>query len=302
VQHYSIYQVDAFTKQAFRGNPAGVVPDARGLSTSSMQSMAREMNKSETAFVFPGDDPGGDVEVRFFTPTVEVPICGHATIAAHYVLAQEGAPFGMRRQQTAAGTLAVESEKIDGAVRIWMHQQPGHFLLPLEGQPMDDLLAALGLIASDLDSNCPVQIVSTGHSKVVIPVRQRARIAGLSPDMSALFRLSTRIGCTGYYTWTTDNPDSGNLSHGRMFAPAIGIPEDPVTGNASGCLGAYLVHHGLLPIGGDGVASFYAGQGFEVGRPGRVLVEATRSSPNEPIAVRIAGEAVITLKGTMVAP
>jgi trans-2,3-dihydro-3-hydroxyanthranilate isomerase len=87
-----------------------------------------------------------------------------------------------------------------------------------------------------------------------------------------------------------------------MFAPVIGIPEDPVTGNASGCLGAYLVHHDLLSGDETGVASFYAGQGLEVGRPGRVLVEATRSSSDGPIAIRIAGEAVITLKGIMVAP
>jgi len=302
VQQYSIYQVDAFTRQAFRGNPAGVVPDARGLSASAMQFMAREMNQSETAFIFPSSDPSGDVEVRFFTPTAEVPICGHATIAAHYVLAVEGAPLGTRRQQTAAGMLAVESEKFDGVIRIWMHQQLANFSPPLEGQQVDALLKALGLAASDVESNSPVQIVSTGHSKVVIPVRRRKKIAGLSPDMNALCSLSSRIGCNGYYTWTMEDPDPGNLSHGRMFAPIIGIPEDPVTGNASGCLGAYLVHHDLLSGDETGVASFYAGQGLEVGRPGRVLVEATRSSSDGPIAIRIAGEAVITLKGIMVAP
>ena len=302
MQKYAIYQVDAFTRQAFKGNPAGVVPDARGLSASSMQCMAREMNKSETAFVFPSNDPGGDVEVRFFTPTAEVPICGHATIAAHYVLAEEGLPLGTRRQQTAAGILSVDSEIFDGAVRIWMHQQPGHFSPPLDDAPLNASLEALGLAVSDLDARGPVQIVSTGHSKVIIPVRKRSSIANLRPDMDALSRLSLQIGCNGYYVWSADNPDFGNLTHGRMFAPSIGIPEDPVTGNASGCLGAYLVHHGLLSVNAIGVASFYAGQGLEVGRPGRVLVEATRARSKGTIAIRIAGEAVITLRGEMVAP
>ena len=302
MQKYGIYQVDAFTRQAFTGNPAGVAPDARGLSASSMQCMAREMNKSETAFVFPSDDPDGDVEVRFFTPTSEVPICGHATIATHYVLAEEGLPLGTRRQRTAAGTLLVESEIFNGAVRIWMHQQPAQFSPPLEGGPLDALTEALGLASGDLDDRCPVQIVSTGHSKVIIPVKKRSSIANLSPDMNALTRLSVKIGCNGYYVWTTDSPDFGNLSHGRMFAPIIGISEDPVTGNASGCLGAYLVHHDLLSVNEVGIASFYAGQGLVVGRPGRVLVEATRASSNGTIAIRIAGEAVITLRGEMVAP
>ncbi len=302
MQQYPIYQIDSFTRQAFSGNPAGVIPDARGLSAATMQAIAREMNKSETAFVFPKTDQlDGDVEVRFFTPTAEVPICGHATIAAHYVLAHEGGPRGTRKQHTAAGILAVETETVDRDTRIWMHQQAGQFSPPIEGDTLADLLVALGLDASDLDDNGPVQIVSTGHSKVVIPVRRRTRITGLAPDMNALTRLSARIGCNGYYTWTTDDPDPGNYTSGRMFAPAIGIPEDPVTGNASGCLGAYLVHHDLLPTNAQGVASFYAGQGHEVGRPGRVLVEASRPAANAPVAVRIAGEAVITLKGTMVA-
>lgn len=302
MKQYPIYQIDSFTRKAFSGNPAGVVPDARGLSAATMQAMAREMNKSETAFVFPKEnDVSGDVEVRFFTPTAEVPICGHATIAAHYALAHEGGSQGMRKQHTAAGILAVETEIVDGDARIWMHQQPGQFSPPIEGDTLGDLLLALGLDKSDLDDNGPVQIVSTGHSKVVIPIRRRVSIAGLSPDMGALTRLSAMIGCNGYYTWTADSPDSGNHTHGRMFAPAIGIPEDPVTGNASGCLGAYLVHHNLLPTNAEGVASFYAGQGLEVGRPGRVLVEVSRPVPNAPVAVRIAGDAVITLKGTMVA-
>jgi PhzF family phenazine biosynthesis protein len=301
VKEYRIYQVDSFTRQPFQGNPAGVVPDARGLSDEAMQSIAREMNKSETAFIFPGEDAASDVRVRFFTPTAEVPICGHATIAAHYILAHEGVPFGTRHQHTAAGILAVDSEEVDGGIRIWMHQQPGEFSAPFEGDVLSEMLTALGLEADEMDDRSPVQIVSTGHSKVVIPVRSRATIAKLAPDMNALAHLSARIGCNGYYTCTMDSPDAGNLSHGRMFAPAIGIAEDPVTGNASGCLGAYLVHHGLLPTDENGVVCFYAGQGEEVGRPGRVLVEARQAAPGEKVGIRIAGEAVITLSGTMVA-
>lgn len=299
MSQYRIYQVDAFTSRSFAGNPAGVVPDARGLSDQAMQAIAREMNLSETAFVMPGEAAGDDVQVRFFTPTAEVPICGHATISAHYVLAAEGGPIGTRHQHTKAGVLAVDTERHDNAIRIWMHQQPGSFGTPFDSDTLDLLVAALGLERGDLLDDYPVQVVSTGHSKVVIPVRSRARIAGINPDMAALTALSARVECNGFYPWTSDDPEPCCLTHGRMFAPAIGIAEDPVTGNASGCLGAYMVEHDLLPIGEDGTASFYAGQGVEIGRPGRVLVEARREKAGDPIAIRIAGEAVIVIKGEL---
>jgi len=297
-----VYQVDAFTRTAFEGNPAGVIPDARGLGEAAMQAIARELNNSETAFVVQGGRPFDDVSVRFFTPTAEVPICGHATVAAHHVLALEGAPLGKRRQRTAAGSLLVESEMADNALRIWMHQQPGSFEPALSGSTLDHLHTALGIRPDEVAQDGPVQIVSTGHSKVVIPIRRRATIARLQPDMEALSRLSGQIGSNGFFVFTRSEPDPGNLTHGRMFAPAIGIPEDPVTGNASGCLGAYLVHHGLLQTDGNGSASFVAGQGAEVGRPGRVFVEVTRGSADAPINIRIAGEAVVTFQGEMLLP
>lgn len=296
-----IYQVDAFTSRPFEGNPAGVVPNAHGLDAEQMQLIAREMNNSETAFVFPGDSLHDDVTVRFFTPTAEVPICGHATIAAHFVLALEGAPLGTRNQRTLAGVLRVDSEKVGGRVRIWMHQQSATFT-PLGETHRDRILSALGLNSDEVIEGHPLQIVSTGHSKVIIPVKSRASIARLKPDLEALTALSCEIVCNGYYPFTLDTPEPGALSHGRMFAPAIGIPEDPVTGNASGCLGAYLVHHGLADPDTQGALSFIAGQGKEIGRPGRVAVMASRSRPGAPIDVKVAGEAVVTFKGTAVLP
>ena len=297
-----IYQVDAFTTEPFQGNPAGVVPDARGLPAQTMQAVAREMNNSETAFVIPGKQRGDDVSVRFFTPTAEVPVCGHATVAAHHVLSLEGAPLGRRRQHTAAGTLDVESERDSGTLRIWMYQRPALFAPPLEDEVRARVLSALGLRAYDLLADHPVQIVSTGHSKVMIPVRHRSAIRCLAPDMHVLAQLSQEIGCNGYYPFTLDQPDPGTTSHGRMFAPAIGIAEDPVTGNASGCLGAYLLHHHLVDRGTDGELSFTAGQGAETGRPGKVRVEAKRSADAMSIEVRIGGEAVIVFSGKMQLP
>jgi len=294
---YRVYQVDAFTTRLFQGNPAGVVPDASGLGTEDMLAIARELNLSETAFVFPPEGQDHDVRVRFFTPNAEVPICGHATIATHFVRAQEGTAFGTTRQLTGVGILDVEVEDDEnGLTRVWMHQQPGSFAAPLADPARDDLLGALGMVADELDQRGPVQIVSTGHSKVVVPLHRRATLERLNPDLKALERLSGEIGCNGFYPFTLDAPDPGTLTQGRMFAPAIGIPEDPVTGNASGCLGVYLLHHAIVPADTDGGLRFVAAQGREVGRPGRVLVEVRREGPPGTLAVRVGGNAVVVFQ------
>src|SRR5690242_13633327 len=164
---YRIYQVDAFTRTRFSGNPAGVVPDAAGLDETQMQAIARELNNSETAFILPPRGRDHDVHVRFFTPTTEVPVCGHATIAAHYVRAIEGAAVeGTLHQLTGAGVLAVDVEPVaSGDFRIWMHQREPAFGAVLDDGQRRALLAALHLAEDELGQG-PIQIVSTGHSKV----------------------------------------------------------------------------------------------------------------------------------------
>lgn len=294
------YQINSFTRERFKGNPACVVPDANGLSSLQMQEIAREMNVSETAFILPDASEPDEIHVRFFTPTTEVPVCGHATIAAHYVLALEGRMEGVVRQRSLAGLLPVETN-VDpaGSVTIWMHQKPAEFEMPMAEDVVERLLTALNISKSDLQSGLPIQVVSTGHSKVIVPLHDRQTLSDLKPDFEALARLSDTIGCNGYYPFTLDATDGGELSHGRMFAPAIGINEDPVTGNASGCLGAYLLRHRLVSSDAAGVVSFIAGQGREVGRPGRVYVEAMQIEADGPISVRVGGHAVVAFRGSL---
>jgi PhzF family phenazine biosynthesis protein len=295
-----LYQIDAFTNRPFAGNPAGVVANADGLTQGQMQAIARELNNSETAFLLPPCGTDHDVHVRFFTPTTEVPICGHATISAHYVRALEGAPAGVTRQLTGAGVLSVEIEKNpEIGVRIWMTQKPATFERILTVEQRGRLLRALGLSTDALAPIGEVQVVSTGHSKVMIPLRSRATLEALRPDLAILSTLSIELGCNGYYPFTLDSPSVGTFSSGRMFAPAIGIAEDPVTGNAAGPLGAYLLRAGLVEPGADGRVTFVAGQGEAVGRPGSVLVEVACRSPDAAINVRIAGQAVVVFKSEL---
>ena len=293
-----VYQIDAFTTQRYQGNPAGVVANAAGLDEAQMQSIARELNNSETAFLLPPRDDSHDVHVRFFSPTVEVPVCGHATVAAHYVLALEGGAPGWRRQLTGAGVQHIETLQDDGEVRIAIEQGTPDFNPPLEPDLVAELAAALGVGEDALDPRCPPQFVSTGHGKLLVGLRERATLQTLAPDPARLVALGPRVGTRGYFAFTLDTPaDDDAFTWGRMFAPAIGIAEDPVTGNANGPLGAYLVRHGLLG-GSDGEHRYRARQTTAHGRGGWMDV-VVRVEGGDPAGVRIEGRAVECFRTTL---
>ena len=290
-----IVQVDSFTKEKFRGNPAGIVPDADGLTDDQMQAIARELNNSETAFILSPTGQNHEVWIRFFTPTTEVPSCGHATIAAHYVRAVDAnLPSCRVIQKIGIGILPVEVVREDHDYKIIMTQGRPEFseiFLPDIG---GKIIKALGLSESDIDRRCPIQIVSTGHSKVMIGIRSRNTLNNLTPNLDTLRILSSEIDCNGYFVFTFDSDDDDILTYGRMFAPAIGIAEDPVTGNANGPLGAYLVKHKLVDAA-DSTFSFKGRQGEAMGRLGTVDVAVDHKS-GEPTRVRVGGRAVIVFK------
>ncbi len=298
MKKYRLYQVDAFTTEKFQGNAAGVIANADGLTDAQMQAIAREMGNSETAFILLPSGPDHDVWIRFFTPTTEVPSCGHATIAAHYVRALERRlPSCEVIQKIGAGILPVHIIHADGDYHVIMTQAQIEFSPPFEGAIRDDILAALGLAPADLDDECPVQIVSTGHSKVLVGIRDRDKLNSLRPNLGRLAQLSGDIGCNGYFVFVLDLTAADAQAHGRMFAPAIGIAEDPVTGNANGPLGAYLVQHEFVPAHGR-TFSFKARQGEACGRSG--IVEVTvEMTMGEPKLVRIGGRAVIAFHGEL---
>jgi PhzF family phenazine biosynthesis protein len=295
MKKYRLYQVDSFTTELLRGNPAGVVPDADGLTEARMQAIARELNNSETAFIFPPSAPDHDVRVRFFTPATEVPSCGHATIAAHYVRARElNLPSCTVIQKIGVGILPVEILREDGDYRVVMTQGRPEFDEPFDEAQSGEIIAALGLARTDLDARCPIQVVSTGHSKVLVGIRERTTLNRLKPEMTRLTEISERIKCNGYFVFVLADDRDGALSHGRMFAPAVGISEDPVTGNANGPLGAYLVKHRLVQTHSKRF-TFKGRQGEAIGRPG--MVDVTVEIENgEPKTVRVGGRAVIVFK------
>ncbi|HZG17959.1 MAG TPA: PhzF family isomerase [Candidatus Bathyarchaeia archaeon] len=296
---YRLYQIDSFTKEKFTGNPAGVITNADGLTENEMMKIARELNNSETAFIFSSSDPAYDVHVRFFTPTIEVPICGHATIAAHYARAVEQQLDTTRViQKTGAGILPVEIIREADDYRIIMTQGKIEFGAVIEGENREILLDALHITEGDIMADCPIQVVSTGHSKVMIGLNSSSVLHQLKPNYQALAQLSQRIMCNGYYTFTLDSAEDDILANGRMFAPAIGINEDPVTGNANGPLGAYLVHHKLARHHGA-FFRFKAKQGEAIERSGTIEVDV-QIEKGEPVEVSISGNAVIVFQSELI--
>ncbi|WP_300561488.1 PhzF family isomerase [Companilactobacillus sp.] len=291
-QKYHVYQIDSFTKTIFSGNPAGVVTNADGLTDQQMQQIARELNNSETAFVLPASDPLADIQVRFFTPTTEVPICGHATIAAHYALATEN-NWDTRKtiQQTKAGNVPVNVIKQDDGYKVIMTQGKIEISQPLDLPIQYQIIDALGLSVAQMNRFCPIEIASTGHSKVMVGINSLADLNKLEPDLDKLSKISQEIKCNGFYVFTVD-PNETPLIHGRMFAPAIGVNEDPVTGNANGPLGAYLVQNQVVPVKNRRSFGFQIAQGEKINRPGSMVVRVSIDN-GLPTKVKIIGDAVI---------
>lgn len=291
----TLFHIDAFTRTQFRGNPAGVVLEADGLSDPQMQDIARELKHSETAFVLRPQREDHDFHVRFFTPTVEVPVCGHATIAAHYAIACSAAAAGasVERsvvQKTGAGLQRIRTVRDPSSAgtdwRIEIEQGAPQFGEPLGDDWRQRVSGALGV--DELAAGRPLQVVSTGHSKVMVPLPDGFSLERLRPDMDALAALSREIGCNGWFPFVLKD---SRATEGRMFAPAIGIPEDPVTGNANGPLGAYLVRHKLIQH--DGMELVFDGhQGRAMRRDGVVRVRVAVEG-GAPVRVTISGEAVI---------
>jgi PhzF family phenazine biosynthesis protein len=295
MRRYTVYQVDSFTETKFRGNPAGVVLNADGLTEDDMHNIARELNNSETAFLFSSEEKDCDGELRYFTPKVEVPTCGHATIAALFVKAHENKLNDcILNIKTKVGILPMEIIRRPSGYYISMTQGTFEIVGSLTDEEQTELINALGIKEDDLEKRCPVQIVSTGHSKVMIGLKSRDTMNGIIPDNEKLKQLSVKIRCNGYFVFTFDTDKPGILTEGRMFAPAIGINEDPVTGNANGPFGGYLIANGIANPEGN-VFRFTGYQGEAINRPGKIDVEILCKN-GKPEKVKIGGKAVIVFR------
>jgi PhzF family phenazine biosynthesis protein len=283
-----IFQVDAFTDKPFTGNPAGVVLGADVLDSHEMQAIARELNNGDTLFVCAPNGADHDISVRFFTPHREANFVGHATLAAHAVL-QTRAPQALRRQRGRSGVVQVEALP-DG--RLCIRQPPAPLERELLTAELDRVLDAVGLSRPQLDTQCPPRIVGGSSTRLLVGLQSSLDLSGLQPRMEVLTTLSAQLGAQGYFFYTRRTAARGCDVESRMFCPAIGIAEDPVSGNAHAMLGHYLFTLGLLD-NHDGCARFSGAQGASLSRPGQVDVEVRSDAQQRVQSVGIAGRAVV---------
>ena len=290
------FVVDSFTNTHYAGNPAGVLLPEAPLSDAQMRAIAGELHL-ESAFAVPSAVPEADYEVAYYTGAKRIPLCGHDTIALAAVLAQQGRlpASGTVRMATDVGILTVT---VGEAGRVTMTQA-----LPTYGQtaPAAAVAEALGLRVSEIeDTGLPIQVVSTGTPFVIVPVLHRAALNALAPNMAVLtaFGDSLTDYADGFYVWSLETESKDAQVHARCFCPAAGLPEDPVTGTASGALGAYLAKQGRLTADAEGTARFRTEQGYVMGRPGNVDVEI-RTAAGEVTSVSVSGTAVLVGQGTL---
>ncbi len=269
----------AFTRDPSGGNPAGIVPDAGGLTDADMLRVAAEVGYSETAFITESDAAGRRYRLRYFSPLVEVPFCGHATIATSVMLAQRTGS-GPLLFDTPAGEIAVHTGLVDGIPAATMTS-----VATRTSEVADDVLAAaltaLRWSPGDLHPQFRPLVGFGGAQHLIVPAVSRQRLAELDYDFTALAELMTRQGwITVHLFW----PESDSVFHARDPFPVGGVVEDPATGAAAMAFGGYLkdVGHIVRP------ARLTVHQGVDLGRPSELRIDVDPAAPQ----VRVTGHAV----------
>ncbi len=270
--------VDVFTDTPLQGNQLAVLPDASAIPAERMQPIAREFNLSETVFVLPAQQ-GGDAHIRIFTPTVELPFAGHPVLGTAVVVGGER-ELDAVRLETGAGVVPVTLERGAGLVASGWMRQPIPSWRPYEREA--ELLAALGVERSGL----PVEAYENGPLHVYVELDSEEQVAALRPDMRALAGLEG-VGANCF-------AGSGDRWKTRLFAPALGVAEDPATGSAAGPLAVHLARHGRTAFGQE----IEIRQGAEIARPSLLRARALGSA--EAIErVEVGGSTVIVARGEL---
>jgi PhzF family phenazine biosynthesis protein len=275
-------QVDVFTRVPYRGNPVAVVLEAKGLSTADMQRIAAWTNLSETTFVLPPTAPGADYLLRIFTPRAELPFAGHPTIGSAHAVLEAGiakAKAGKLRQQCGVGVLELQVE----GDTLWL-DSPGATSTGIESS---DLTVLEKSIRSKFKGT-PL-VINVGPRWLVAEIASADAVGALDPDMAVLADFSNRLQIGGVTVYGAAS-DGRSAVHVRSFAPAHGIPEDPVCGSGNISVAAYLKLSGQ---GGRFGPAYVARQGMQLGRDGQVSIRFEREK------IFIGGNAVTCVDGTL---
>lgn len=284
----TFYILDVFAEEKYAGNQLAVVRGGADLSEEVLQKIALEMNYSETTFVLSDEETGGGYDVRIFTPGGEVPFAGHPTLGTAYVIRHEilAQPIDRIILNLKAGKIPVTFGDV-----IWMRQ-----LAPTFGTTLDPTLTAqvLNLQTTDVDDRFPVQEVSTGLPALIVPLENLDSLQRCKVDWERYLELAGPGKNLYVFCPESHANGPGDLS-ARMFGNDLGVPEDPATGSAAGCLAGYLVEHRYL---GTDPVNVRVEQGYEIRRPSLLYLQAEREG--EETSVHVGGKVQMVARGALI--
>ena len=270
--------IRVFTCNGQGGNLAGVVLDADDLNEKEMQIIATKVNVSEIAFVQKSNQ--ADVKLRFFTPTVEVDLCGHATLATFSILAKQ-LPPGVYTQETKAGILTVEIVSSD---LIFMNQVTPKFLNIIDSKTIAEALTIPTKWITD--GNLKPQVVFTGAPDLIVPIDTLEHLLAINPDFEKLKRFSEKNNIGGIHVFTLETVNKKAVAYGRNFAPIYGINEESATGVSNGALGAYLFKNNQIILN----TQYIFEQGYSMDQPSEIYVKLENKND---LQVKVGGRVII---------
>jgi trans-2,3-dihydro-3-hydroxyanthranilate isomerase len=289
------YIVDVFAKTKYSGNQLAVVIEAGTLSAEEMQRVAKEMNYSETTFVLSGKMRDGGYDVRIFTPEQELPFAGHPTLGTAYIIGREIAtgPQSEIVLNLGIGQIPVSMARTgeDEAI-LWMRQVPPTFTRTIDAERV---AVALGLSRANMDERYPIEEVSTGVPFIVVPLKGLADLKQAHVAPEEYLRLVETISAKAILVFSPETYEEENDLSVRVFAGYLGVPEDPATGSANGCLAGYLIKHRYF---GKDRIDVRVEQGYAMGRPSLLLLRA--EDVRQRIDISVGGNVIMIAKGQLV--
>ena len=289
------YIVDVFAVEKYTGNQLAVFTDASSLSDKQMQRIAKETNYSETTFIPSNEMKEGGYEVRIFTPEQELPFAGHPTLGTAYIIQQEliKNPVERVNLNLKVGQIPVTLHYAGDSVEwLWMQQK-----MPTFGQGFsaEKIAPVLNLEVDEIDTRFPIEEVSTGVPFIIIPLKTLTAIKQIKVNKDKYFELIETTQAKAILAFCPETYSSENNLNVRMFADYLGVPEDPATGSANGCLAGYLVEYSYF---GEEPINLRVEQGYEIGRPSLLLLKAQRGEHG--IEVSVGGKVILVAKGEFV--
>jgi trans-2,3-dihydro-3-hydroxyanthranilate isomerase len=284
MRELDFYIVDVFAVGKYTGNQLAVFPHAEGLDLAQMQSIAREINFSESTFVT-GDPQNQLYPVKIFTPAVELPFAGHPTLGTAWVLRDLDPSLTTVTLNYTAGQIPVSFADADHISVVWMKQRAPEFLGTLAAA---DLAAVLGIDLADIDLDYPIEQVSTGLPFIIVPLQTLAAVQKAKLELTKYYQLIDQLPAQNILIFCPQTLKAENDLHVRVFTHALGIPEDPATGSANGCLAAYLVQHCYE---GQKSIDLRVEQGYAIDRPSLLYLQADDKS------VSVGGQVELVAKG-----